>query len=242
MPFFTKFDSKGRYTKFPGMTVVAPVRDDDMDFWVQVCNSIVTYAPALDYFSPLPCTSYHMTTTNLYTQYEDGEDDWEGFIREVSPRCEILYELLKANSFAPELTFKTVITYGVIQLEGALPPKQSAVINDIARRSGVQEGVPSYFHMTLAYQYKEIPLSLEADINEQLQQRLKAVLQLRKGVKLAPPTLCSFEDMTAFTPWDGKASSLMPKTKPTFFREIASTNETPSSSDGMSIHLTGKIA
>ena len=238
MPFFTKMDSMGRYTKFPGMTVVAPVKDDDMDFWLKICNSIVTYTEALDYFSPLPCTSYHMTTTNLYTQADDGGDDWEGFIRAISPRCEVLHELLKTNSFEPALTFKSVITFGVIQLEVSLPAAQSAIIKDIAKEAGVQEGVPSFFHITLAYQYKDIPLSLETEINEQLQKRIKAVLQSKKEVKLAPPTLCSFEDMTAFTPWDGKASSLRPKTKPTFFQEPKNDSETPTTSGGMSIPTT----
>jgi hypothetical protein len=220
MPF-RKLDDKGRYTKFPGMTVVSPIREEDMPFWVQIFNSIASYDEALDYFSPLPCTSYHMTTTNLYTQQEDGGDDWEKFIEGVSPGCQALHKLLTENSFSPRLVFKAVITRGIIQLVVTLPPAQSAKIYDIAKKAEVHEGVPSFFHITLAYQYKEIPPKFEEEMNAQLLGRLNSILRVRKVVKLDPPTLCTFDYMTAFTPWDGKASSLIARAAPkqTFFSD-----------------------
>lgn len=216
MPF-TKIDSEGHYSKFPGVTVISSVRDEDLRFWLDIYNCLASDDSALGYFSPLPCYSYHMTTTNLFTHQDDGGDDWDGFLDDERPRCQELHRLLTTHEFTPTLSFGEIITSGVIQLVVTLPDEQVETIRAIAKKVGMDRAVPHFFHITLAYQYKPIPEAVETEISARLQERLRLILDSRSsGISLDPPTLCSFYDMTAFKPWDGSPSGPM---RPYFFWE-----------------------
>ncbi len=161
-----------------------------------------------------------MTTTNLFTQEDDGRDGWESLIREISPRCNLLHLLLSKNASPCSVFFTGITTLGVIQLIVAISASQEEMIRSMAKKIGMERSIPHYFHITLAYQYKDIPIAAEEVIAQRLQKNLSGILALKpEGVILGPPKLYSFDDMTAFTPWDGSISSLLPSSPnpPCFF-------------------------
>lgn len=207
----TKIDDEGHYTKFPGITVISNIRDEDLSFWVKIYNCLASDELLTEYFSPLPCFSYHMTTTNLFVQADYSKKQWEKLLTETSPLFMDLIRLLSNHEFSPEIRFGEIITGGVIQLEVSLPAKQEALIRSIAKTIGMERSVPYFFHITLAYKFKSPPAADEDIIQARLQERLGLILAGKpKGLKLNPPQLCSFHDMTAFVPWDGSILSLFP--------------------------------
>lgn len=200
-----KITAKGSYSHFPGVTVIAKVQNKDLDFCKKIYACLVESELITQYYSPLPFESYHMTTNNLFTAKKDGGDDWEAFINQNLTIFQRLHYYLKANAFNPQITITTTIVEGVIQLIGELPKDQIVIINAFASEFDLRDRIPSVFHITLAYQYKNIPIEALNAIKKQLTEKLKHILT-SQPLQLNPPQLCYFNDMTAFITWDGSSS------------------------------------
>ena len=54
-------DAQGKYSRFPGITVVAGIRKNDIELWKQIYNKFDQCELLKNYYSLLPVESYHMT-------------------------------------------------------------------------------------------------------------------------------------------------------------------------------------
>lgn len=201
----SKLDKQGQFSLFPGVTVVAQVSPEDQVFWSRVYAVLSESKHIRDNFSLLPPDSYHLTTLNLYTEQDFGSQQWPLFLNQHLIFFQHLHQLLSQTyDFTPTIRFKTIISDGVLQLEVALPKDQVSKIDGIANQLKMQKGVPRFFHITLAYQNKSISQSTELAIASYLKETLSWLIDSNVEKVLQAPRLCSFNDMTKFTPWNGK--------------------------------------
>ena len=199
-----KMDNKGNYTKFPGITTVASVKERDYLFWENVYNLIVQTDALKDYYSPLPYASYHMTTINLYTEAAIGSKKWKNFIINNEIFFQSLQKDFRNGAFEPQISIESIDVYGAIKILVKLPDEQNKIIHKIAKKYNLQSEVPHEYHITLAYQIKYLEKSEQSKIKEYLQHKLNELLSLYNNpLVLDTPNLCFFNDMTAFIPWDG---------------------------------------
>ena len=200
-----KINSEGQYLTFPGVTVVASIDKIDQSLWRLVYETLIKIEGLNDYFSPMPYECYHMTTNNLFTKDEIGPEKWHSFLTSNSSYFQSLHRHLAENSFIPNISIQSVITDGAIQILVTLPQEQQDIIEEIASIHQSESGIPSFFHITLAYQYKDIQAELLEQFNLVLNQELLSIFKAHKQtLSLAPPKLCFFNDMTKFTPWTGE--------------------------------------
>lgn len=203
----TKIDSKGNYLEYPGITIIAPIennlRTDNLG--LQTIYHAIKESPLLSrYYAPLPYKSYHVTTCNLYTK-EEQVTDWDNFITTRLDFFQMLSARLMENQFIPQVSIEEVQTCGALQLLLELPENQRNIIESIAKEFNIEEGIPQFFHMTLAYEYKGIwDRKIYLDIKDEFA-KIIANFSAQKII-LKAPTLASFESMKKFTPWDGKVN------------------------------------
>ncbi|MBL7479128.1 DUF1868 domain-containing protein [Legionella bononiensis] len=196
-----KYNNKGEYTPFPGLTVVASVQSADKCLWSEV-NRLITECTLLDScYAPLSYTSYHMTALNLFTEQAIGSEKWKDFIISNTPLFKAIRTALESNTFCPEVTIDSLKVSRTIKLVVRLPSVQKKTIDDIAQQFELTKKIPHPFHITLAYRFKMIDKKTEHDIELQLNQSLEHLL-IGRTVVLNPPELCFFNDMKSFIPWD----------------------------------------
>ena len=199
----TKIDRQGNYSKFPGLSVVAAIKNEDIALWTEVHDCISKYSGA--YYAPLPITSYHMTAFELYTKMEHASKPWRAFIKSQLPFLSQIRNSLQENPIKPNFTLKTTRFTGAIQLCVTLPIEQQEKIHNIAKALNLEKRVPAVFHITLAYQYRGIDSDNEQLIQKQIQTNLNEIFtRYSDKVELEQPKLCYFNDMTASIPWDGQ--------------------------------------
>ena len=201
-PALSKIDSTGKYLNFPGVTVICAVNSEYMDLWKAVYACINNSDLLRQYFSPLPHVSYHMTTIDLYTQLRHGGNDWEGFIQSKLTSFKELHAYLSENQFKPEVTIQKISSSHGIQLDINLSIEQRALIYSGATKFELQSHIPPSFHITLAYNYNPIPKELRKTLQKLLNDNLQFLLRSH-AIQLNPPTLCYFNNMTHFIPWNG---------------------------------------
>ena len=206
-----KIDEHGNYCPFPGITVIAGILDKDVSLWRRVNDVLGGSELIRHYFSALPYESYHMTTTDLFTEQYDGGNDWEAFVHENTPLFQALHAKLEEKKITPQIKIQNIFFGSVIQLVLSLPEEQRHQINEIAKEFGLENKVPRAFHMTLAYQYQPFPANkADADTTQlQIQQHIRKQLDnLFKihnyTIELKSPELSTFHDMTSFQAWDGE--------------------------------------
>lgn len=203
MPKFNKIDSNGNYTKFAGVTIVAPVQQSEMQEnpWLGLYNSLKKSTLLSKYYALLPYQSYHMTTCHLYT--EEETEEWLNFITSNLDFFQNLNAALKQHAFNPEATIKMIATAGVLQLRLTLPEDQKSTIQSIAKAFTLEKHIPYEFHITLAYEYKIID---DEKVYQNIKKEMEEIIQpyINRKIILNAPTLCYFENMTQFMPWDAK--------------------------------------
>lgn len=198
-----KVDATGNHVKFPGVTIIAPIvkTDPESEFLHNIHHFLSHSTLFTTYYAPLPYDSYHMTTCNLYTQ--DKHQDWHEFITGKLEFFQNLCTYLKDREFNPEISLEGLEFGGALQLRLTVPESQKKLFHDLAQTFDIENGIPPFFHITLAYSYKDID-------NEQVRREMIATLEeviapyINQKIRLDIPTLCYFESMKAFTPWDGK--------------------------------------
>ncbi len=200
----TKINDEGQYCPFPGTTVIASIQEADLPFWQTVYNVLNDSPIIRQYYTPLPPESYHMTFFSLPTIKDIAEPEkWPEFIQENMPSYRVLHNALQLQQQNfPEIRFRLLSEAGGITLEVKPSREQVKVIRQLAEQHHCKERIPSYFHITLAYQYK----SLTAEDHPHI---IKALAPLHHAFKqkaqttLNPPGLYYFNDMTCFKPWAG---------------------------------------
>lgn len=226
---FDKIDATGSYIEFPGVTIIAPTlkTSQENDFLHRIHQSLTSSTLLTQYYTPLPDESYHMTTCNLYTKNEHNLD-WFKFITDKLEFFQNIFMQLKTHEFTPEASIEAVQFGRALQLRLSLPENQKKMIQEFAQTFGIEDRIPSFFHITLAYGYKDIS-------DEKVHQEITAALEeiiapyINQKIKLDVPTLCYFESMKAFIPWDGRTYPFNENQGIKKATRFFDTGETPSS-------------
>jgi hypothetical protein len=204
-----KINSQGDYIPFRGLTIVAPIASKADSFWVRIYEALQNNDLVKSYYSPLPLNSYHMTTTNLFVEQQLPRNiTLKQFVDERILFFQRVYTELNGNSLNPVVKVKDVSVSRAIQLRLMLEDEQINKITNLAESFNLQENVPSYFHITLAYLYRELPQEKRKQIQDELDRIVLEYLpNPNQTFTLNPPQLCFFQDMKAFLPWDGSFNS-----------------------------------
>ena len=199
-----KINKKGEYTPFPGITIISKISEKDSTFWEDVYNALQSDTLITRYYAILPSSSYHMTTTNLYVQGRMKPEQWKRFIQEHQSRFVELYQRVNKESFLPEVTLVQCKQKGALQLIVSIPDEQKKKIEGVAEEFRVFNKIPPAFHITMAYQYAEIDAAVSEQVQKRIDDIFKSFFNKRSNFTLKAPRLCYFNDMTAFSDWDGE--------------------------------------
>ncbi|CDZ78900.1 hypothetical protein BN59_03215 [Legionella massiliensis] len=222
--YLDKISAAGRYTEFPGVTVIANTSKDDSALWRKI-HEVLSVGLVSQYFAPLPQSSYHMTAIDLYTEKADGGDNWGQFITE---RLETLRELsahLKENKIYPQMKLKAIRTSSVIQLQVVIPQEQREAIERIAETFNVAHKVPKEMHITLAYQYKWVTGADTEKLQQYLEHEIQRIFEEHPLCTFEAPVLTYFKSMEKFTPWDAKKNPFTPPKRFNFFEFLHLSND-----------------
>lgn len=198
-----KIDDQGSYLEFPGVTIAADIGQINQKLWQEI-HCFLQNTPVLcDYFSPLPYQSYHMTMCNLYTQQEYPEN-WLSFISKKLNFFQNIHKRLAELQFNPSISVENINCFSELQLILSIAPEQQAMIQHVAKELGLQNKIPSVFHITLAYGYREIDDEhVFKEIKIKIEELLEICQKPDQKIILSPPKLCFFRSMAQFIPWDG---------------------------------------
>lgn len=214
---FKKLDSDGNYELYPGLTIVAHVLEKDSAFWSKIYELISHHDLLKKYYAPLPKTSYHMTTTNLFTEAAIGKKKWKAFVVDNNTYFKNLYEELQNQTFTPRILIKKINVSYCISLSILLTEEQKQIISNLAEKFNILNGIPNHFHMTLAYPYQPINDHLIKKIENELNVAFKRLIHKHgESFTLQSPTLCYFNDMLKFMPWDVRSFPFKDHPAPTF--------------------------
>ncbi|KTD33799.1 hypothetical protein Lnau_2091 [Legionella nautarum] len=203
-----KINKDGKYTPYPGVTVIAGIGDNDNEFWQTLYQKLNSSPLICKYFKPLPYQSYHMTTCNLYVK-EWYFSRWSSFINQKLHFLQQLHVELSKTPIIPEITIEDLNVSDVLQLNVSLPPDQEEEIKAVAKQFGLEKKVPEYFHITLGYLYNfSINEEDFAAIKNECTEILATCLKKEK-LYLDSPQLTFFHSMKKFIPWDGKQNPFL---------------------------------
>ncbi|WP_133137619.1 DUF1868 domain-containing protein [Legionella rowbothamii] len=201
-----KMNEHGKFTPFPGLSVISSIHSEDEPFWKNIFNFLQQDPLIAEHYSLLPLSSYHMTTYNLFVQNHTSEDQWLEFIDKNLTFFQLMHEhLLMFLNFSPSIIQSTkIITKPVLQLVVDISPVQKEKIVSIASFFNLSKNIAFPFHITLGYQLKELNHADQEKIEKTLWANVHKLMLPDTVLSLKPPTLSYFNDMTAFIPWDGR--------------------------------------
>jgi hypothetical protein len=147
-----------------------------------------------------------MTLIDLYTEEKDAKNiKWKEFIRQKNKFFQQISTRFDKENIQPTITMESMVIDFAIQLVVSLPKEQQAIIQEVANTFNLNDHVPEKFHITLGYQYQWYETGDDAlEVNNHLHSILSEFQTQNQCFTLEKPRLCYFNDMTAFTPWDGK--------------------------------------
>ena len=244
MKKFFKLNKAGKYTPFPGVTIISAIDRKQQDTWQQVYTAVSECALALPYFAPLPFHSYHMTAINLFVEADhtfESSRSWRGFLSRERVFFNQLDNFCKQHQFIPEIEIIGIEVSASIRLHISIPEHQANLIKRFARQYNLAAGLPDAFHMTLAYNYRQCSESQQQNIQTQLNERLLPIFSACEKLQLLSPALNYFKDMTEFVPWDGQSDpflierSVSPRldSSAVFFRTSAEAVDTEESNEDL---------
>ena len=211
MTLLKKIDAQGNYRKFPGVTVIANVGNNNQHFWLAIYNFLNRSTILRQYYTPLPPPSYHMTTCNLYIQAK-RMDNWPAFITQNKAFFQQLHAKLAAEQFSPKMSIEHLKVFNALQLNVSLPAEQYQVIKKFAAAFGLNDKIPKKLHITLAYQYQDFTndVVLNAIVAE-TEKLMDICKENKEKLILNAPELCFFHNMGEFTSWDGITNPFIEK-------------------------------
>eukprot|EP01038_Epipyxis_sp_PR26KG_P008603 gene8603-11627_t len=234
---FKKVDENGFYCPFRGVTVVcawmttvdhmnvdnstADYEDESgnqlkpmasMHIQRKIFNYLSNHSLLAQYYAPLPFESYHMTTMDLITIRDTSVEGWVGYIDQNLSTFQHIFQVISnpANVLFPVVSVASFVVSTVILLILKVDDSQ-IIIEQVAEELNLKNKIPKEFHFTLAYQFKPIPADhltqIKLDFAEFISQ-LYSNGDL-SNIQLHQPKLCSFEDMTLFTPWTAETNPFL---------------------------------
>ncbi|HHF7373594.1 DUF1868 domain-containing protein [Legionella bozemanae] len=206
-----KIDDQSNYLEFPGVTIIADAGQTNQKLWQDIYYFLKNTSVLCNYFSPLPYQSYHMTTCNLYTQQETPEN-WLSFISKKLTIFQKMNKRLLELNFNISISVEAVNYFSELQLILSIPSEQQTIIQQFAEEFGLKNKIPTVFHITLAYGYREIEdEQVFKEIKNKMEELLKICQQYEQKIILSPPKLCFFRSMEQFIPWDGAINPFIVK-------------------------------
>lgn len=209
-----KLNEQGKFINFPGVTLIAKIREADMNFWQEIHAALDAIPELKNNYALLPVDSYHMTVNYLYTKHQIGEDKWINFLTGQMQNLRNLNASLSDVTSDFVIGFKRIIVTNVIQIEVELSQQDNDTVCQIAKNHTISKSTPKNFHITLAYKIPGKNINFAA-IQEQLNQIVAGLFITE--IQLASPRLCYFNDMTKFTEWDAKQYPFLDYAKSYFF-------------------------
>lgn len=199
-----KINEKGVFQPFEGVTVISHAQPICLSMLFTLQKRLALIPSLTDYFSLLPPDSLHMTTMNLYVAAEKA--DWIQFIDTNLDFFQSLDLFLKENNTCFTGSVAAIENNGVIQLILNIPNNIKTEIERMACKFGLKNLIPHEFHMTLGYQYKNIPASTRDRLFSSIKMEIANLLDNAPPLTFESPALCYFNDMKKFINWDGKSN------------------------------------
>jgi hypothetical protein len=216
----SKLTVEGKYKRFPGTTVVAPVVAKSAD-WKSIENFFVQSERLKIFYAALPAASYHVTICGCKTaqdvlghEYGSHDNDWEVWSKFLTANEKENMEIAaKANAFGevvrlPKFVRSDARRIFVVSLQ--FFSEDEMAVKAFSSSVKCQPSIPS--HVTLAYQIRKIPQDDDVTLTRELAELEKLVercfKQASEGKWLERARFCYFDDVRHFEPWDGRMNSL----------------------------------
>lgn len=198
---YLKVNNNGEYINFSGITVVAPASKRDEPFFQELLSAFQQVDELSSYYALLPLDSYHMTTNNLYSSHQKN---WSKLMAPSGlKRFCALHETLENRSFTPSASLQKITVGTTLKLVLTIQDDHRKIITEIAEAHKIQDKIPTPFHVTLGYLYRDIPEEKLAQLKYALTKIVGALRQkYDTDFQFDIPRLCSFSDMKNFVPWN----------------------------------------
>lgn len=210
-----KIDDTGAYQRFGGITLICPVDRDAKAAWAKVYDAIAKDPLLVQYYAPLPASSYHVTIDPLFTEREARKSpaEFRAVLRSLSEGFEALHQATVDTPLAPRARLDSVhasrmILGASLTLDRPEDARGAVDLRNIIEKSiGLPHTHAIKHHMTFAYRFREPENSGVWRMLEQAARRvedqIRATLVDENGrIALEPAALMEFESMTEFVPTD----------------------------------------
>lgn len=192
-----KVNHQGKYTPFHGWTVISELKEHLGFIEHYIRNSTMG-----KYFTSLPADSYHMTLYNIWSEacppLKNKNKDKDNIYRLLE---QMQAEIDKQSWKDFQLFHSQILYTGKILAITFTASDNFTQANNIRNKmtmAAFTEDNMLYYHITLAYQYKNIPEEEATCLNKELS-ILNSMLS-NKVYTLEKPFVAKFDDMTKFTP------------------------------------------
>jgi hypothetical protein len=194
------------YLPYPGVTIIW-----HLECTHQTCTSLPSTLDKLlePTFVTLPARSYHVTLLDIMTMsasHSVTAAEWSAFLQVRSPRLKKAVNLLEKDGFIPTFHLKEVQVHAdTVKAELAIAPKETEdvdrLVASLVEALGLDAGRRHPFHMTLAYRRPGNNTELSEEKRRELAAKVAACIG-DGPIPLGKPSVCTFEDMTMFSPWN----------------------------------------
>ena len=223
-----KIDGKtGDFFTYSGITIIANVKDRLVSGsqWEEAHNFIARDPVLSKYYTPLPCSSYHMTVCGLPTvagQKDKSPKTFNAYLVKNKEAFINLWNMMnKDDQYIPEGTMTGIGGSSVISITMDHSVKSAThgkrICDACCRDLGVKHSASYRSHITLAYKYRSIGIFDQISVKKAIG-RLWKILKVLE-VEFEPANLMIFQDMTAFVPtnpnnWSDEPLLSVPLTDP----------------------------
>ena len=189
-----KINSNGKYNTFNGITIISKIHAINHIFCKDLFNILDSNDLVKEYYSLLPISSYHMTIFNIVTQ-KSINTHLNEYVSNNKHILDGVNCYLSDNFSEIKTKIKCVVVEGVISLILELSEHDKQLIKKVSDELKIIHKIPEYFHVTLAYLYKDI----RPEICKQIFNSLS--INFNNDIVFEYPQLTYFYDMTQFNVW-----------------------------------------
>lgn len=203
-----KIDNTGKYKPFAGLTVVADVFQLNAELFLNFHRKLSENALIVEHCGLLPPESYHITSFSVIEQEFQNwtELQFYQWIQSNSKQLERTHQELESSTHG--FTFKLSVDRRRLTLWADIETKAAHEQLTVAESVSLVARVPSRFHITLGYQYKQASKATTKLIYEATVACLQECLPNYENTVLyaLKPKLCYYHDMTEFISWNGRGN------------------------------------